>query len=136
MYRSVKSVFVPIMAPSRLPLLQGHWTICWWGDKIYLLTFLFNTSASDDTIHLHWLRLYSVRTAKLYFYKKEIVSFIEKYSTPWNVVTQPGEYMNVGLFDAGLFHINANNAGHISEILYFYRPSYLVRNGQLTCYYM
>jgi hypothetical protein len=44
-------------------------------------------------------RLYSVRTAKLYN-KKEIVSIIEKYSMPGNVVTQPGEYMSrpVGLF--------------------------------------
>jgi hypothetical protein len=28
-----------------IPLLQNNWTICWWGEKIYLLTFL---SASDD----------------------------------------------------------------------------------------
>jgi hypothetical protein len=28
------------MPPSRLPILQNNRTICWWGDKIYLLTFL------------------------------------------------------------------------------------------------
>jgi hypothetical protein len=42
-----------------------------------------------------WLRLYTVRTAKLY--RKEIVSIIKKYSISWNVVvTQPDEYMNEG----------------------------------------
>ena len=43
----IKSVFVPIivlhaMPPSWLPLSQNNRTICWWVDKMYLLTFLFN----------------------------------------------------------------------------------------------
>jgi hypothetical protein len=40
-------------------------------------------SASDDTTHCT-----QFRTAKLYN-KKEIVSIIEEYSIPGNVVTQP-----------------------------------------------
>ena len=49
-------------------------------------------------------RLYSVRTANLY--NNEIVSIVEEYSIPGNVVTQPGEYMSrlVGLFHIMLMH--------------------------------
>jgi hypothetical protein len=48
-------------------------------------------STSDDTIHIVLSqRLYSVRTVKLYN-KKEMLSIIEEYSIPGNVVTQPGE---------------------------------------------
>ena len=63
-------------------------------------------SASDDTIHCTQSeivlsqRLYSVRTANLY--NNEIVSIVEEYSIPGNVVTQPGEYMSRLV---GLFHI-------------------------------
>jgi hypothetical protein len=28
------------MPPSRLTISQNNQTICWWGDNIYLLTFL------------------------------------------------------------------------------------------------
>jgi hypothetical protein len=43
LYQNTKSGFVPIivlMPPSRLPISQNNRTICWWGDNIYLLTFL------------------------------------------------------------------------------------------------
>jgi hypothetical protein len=40
-YSNTKSVFVPIIV-LMAPLSQNNRTICWWGDKIYLLTFLFN----------------------------------------------------------------------------------------------
>ena len=82
---TIKSVFVPIivlhvMPPSWLPLSQKNLRICGWVDNMYLLTFLFNKLQMTPFIDMINLRLYSVRTAKIYN-KKEIVSII--------VVTQP-----------------------------------------------
>jgi hypothetical protein len=35
-------IVLHVMPPLWLPLSQNNQTICWWVDKMYLLTFLFN----------------------------------------------------------------------------------------------
>ena len=53
-------------------------------------------SASDDTIHCNDKDYTQSELESYIINKKEIVSITEKYSIPWNIVTQLGEYMNVG----------------------------------------
>jgi hypothetical protein len=76
---TIKLVFVPIIVltpPSRLPLSQNNRTICWWGDKICLLTFMFNMLQRHHSLY-KWLRLYSVRTGKIYRVSQKKVSVFD-----------------------------------------------------------
>jgi hypothetical protein len=81
-YRNTKSFFVPVivlMAPSRLSISQNNRTIC------YLLTFLFNMSASDDTIHCN--KNCTQEELQNYIKRKKLWALSKNIVIPWNIVT-------------------------------------------------